>query len=209
MNKVWKNVILVFLASFMGIMANPEMLMASDSVRAEDISTAKAVETVIEEPEVATPAAATTTVNRKSSTIATPVKKLPDNYIQITGRTIEIIPVSDTGVDAGNHVNKIGKLFYGHNSNAVFGALPGLGAGSTFTVVYGGETTTYRIAGTEIFEKNQANGRLQLDGKGNYMASIKNSARGHDLALMTCYGDPIEGKPGDATHRFVIYADEI
>ena len=208
MNKVWKNVILVFLASFMGIMANPEVLTASDSVRVEGVSDARAVETVVEEPEVATPTAAATPVIRKSSATATPVVKLPDNYIQITGRTLKIISVDNTGVDAGNHVNKIGKLLYGHNSSAVFGALTSLGEGDTFTVVYGGEITTYRIVGTEVFEKNQDNGRLQKGGSGNYMSSIKNSARGHDLALMTCYGDPIEGKPGDATHRFVIYADE-
>ncbi len=191
-------------------MANPEILTASDYVKVEDISHASAVETVVAEPEVATPVAAApaTPVTRKSSATSTPVAKLPDNYIQITGRTIEVVPVTSTTVDAGKHVNSIGKLLYGHNSSAVFGALPGIGVGSTFTVALNGKTTTYRVSGTEIFEKNQDNGRLQKDGSGNYMASIKNSARGHDLAIMTCYGDAIPGKPGDATHRFVVYADE-
>ena len=57
-----------------------------------------------------------------------------------------------------------------------------------------------------MFEKNQENGRLQLDGSGNYMNSVS-TAWGHSIALMTCAGQSLGS--GDATHRLVVFADAL
>lgn len=208
-----KCVFLLFLASFMSITLNPEVLTASDSVKIGDLDQSNVVETIIPEtPEVAEPVVEeriytyiyTTPVIR--TTYVEPEISVPDNYIRIGGKTIEVVGVDSTSVEAGGHVNYIGKLLYGHNSNAVFGGLKNLGVGDTFTMVYGGTTTNYRISQVQLFEKNLETGRLQIDGSGNYMTSVKNTALGHDLALMTCAGTMLGG--GDATHRLVLFADK-
>ena len=202
-----KYVFLLFLASFMSITLNPEVLTASDSIKIGDLDQSKLVETII--PEIPEVAEEPVVIERIIPVVRTayiqPETRIPDNYIRIGGKTIEVVGVSTTGAEAGNHVNYIGKLLYGHNSAAVFGHLENLGIGETFTVVYEGATTNYVITGSDLFEKNLETGRLQLGGSGNYMTSIKNNARGHDLALMTCAGTMLGG--GDATHRLVVYAD--
>lgn len=106
-------------------------------------------------------------------------------------------------------IYKTGKLLYAHNSSDLFGNLKSLGIGSTFTVTDGGITKTYAVSDRVTFEKN--NGLLQLNGTGNYMGRVTYNANygngGHSLALMTCAGTPLGG--GDATHRLVIFADEV
>ena len=51
---------------------------------------------------------------------------------------------------------------------------------------------------------------MQLDGSGNYMrqvADAKSDGVQYSISLMTCYGRALGG--GDATHRFVIFANAI
>ena len=135
----------------------------------------------------------------------------PANSIQIAGRNLEIVDVADTRIDAGSHVNKYGdKFLYGHNSAGVFGGLASLGVGSTFSVNYGGMLTNYRVAKTVIFEKNEAEGKLQLNGSGSYMLSVsqaRNAGVQYSIALMTCAGTSLGN--GRATHRLVIFANVI
>ncbi len=229
-----KTIIAIFLASFIGIMANPEMLAASNSVAVNGINNDGIVKTIIKKPkiEVHVDAKPQTVVNNDymtswvepaqtvevaraeapayvAPTYVEPVT--PANNIQIAGRTLEIVDVSSTSVDSYDHVNKYGQNFYwGHNSNEVFRGLYNLGAGSTFTMTYDGKTTKYRVADVVIFEKNFGNNMLQLDGSGNYMMSLVNGrfkGAKYDAVLMTCYGTSVGN--GDATNRYVLLANAI
>ena len=146
-----KNVFLLFIASLMTIVMSPKILSATDDVDLTGVSDAKAVETVIAEPE---PVVAKAPVAGYAPAAPVAMAATPANNIQIAGRTIEIVGVGSTTVDAGNHVNKYGSLLYGHNSAGVFGGILNMGVGSTFTVTYGGVTTTYRVANAVMFEKN-------------------------------------------------------
>ena len=150
-------------------------------------------------------------VETAKTSYSQPINKPPlsNNYIIIAGRSLNIVPVSQTEINAGDHVNKYGeKLLYGHNSSTVFGNLKNLGIGSTFTITENGTTTTYKIAKTITFEKN--NGLLQLNGDGSYMKSVANARSNgvnYDLALMTCAGTSYGN--GDASHRLVLFANKI
>ncbi|MBQ1298623.1 hypothetical protein IIY24_02185 [Candidatus Saccharibacteria bacterium] len=164
---------------------------------------------------------AVSTTNRENNTASVssapvreepaPVYVAPADSITIAGRTLRIVDVSDTAVDSGDHVNKYGNNFlYGHNSSAVFGNLVSMGVGSTFSITYGGVTTNYQVSKVTIFEKDVASGKLQLNGSGNYMRAVSNGKSDgvkHDFAIMTCYGTSYGN--GDASHRLVLFADEI
>ena len=230
-----KRLFLLLLSSFIGIFGNPEILMASDSFNLMGLDNAGIVETVpiaetsvVSEGESATSADSSDSVASGSNSNSdsngggvyvvpaptpnqAPVYVAPGNNIAVAGRVIEIIDVADTTVDSGNHVNKYGARFlYGHNTASVFGGLTSLGIGSTFSVTYGGTATTYQVAKIVIFEKNAANGRLQLNGSGNYMrqvANAKNEGIQYSISLMTCYGTSYGN--GDASHRLVIFANAI
>lgn len=207
-----KSLFLIILSSFIGVFASAEFLTAADSVTAgqPDFDAVETVEVV--EPEVEEASVATTNYTsapaRTAPVYTAPVYTAPANNIAIAGRTLEIVDVADTTVDSGNHVNKYGgKFLYGHNSGAVFGSLVNLGVGSTFTVTYGGTVTNYQVAKVMIYEKNTSNGRLQLNGSGNYMRGVANAVSDgvhYDLSIMTCYGTSYGN--GDASHRLVLYA---
>lgn len=202
-----KNVFLLFIASLMTIVMSPKILSATDDVDLTGVSDAKAVETVIAEPE---PEPVVTKAPVAGYAPAAPVAMAatPANNIQIAGRTIEIVGVGSTTVDAGNHVNKYGSLLYGHNSTGVFGGILNIGVGSTFTVTYGGVTTTYRVANAVMFEKN--NGLLQVNGSGDFMNATSRAVymgTHYSIALMTCAGTSYGN--GDASHRYVLFANAI
>ena len=207
-----KNKFLILLfSSSIGIFANPEILTASDSVAVSGLDNAGIVETVLPpepEPEPACIAAPTYVASAPVYT-APPVYVAPTNNIQIAGRTLEIVDVVSTTVNAGNHVNKYGdKFLYGHNSANVFAGLYNMGPGSVFTVSYGGVTRNYQIAQAVVFEKND--GMLQLEGEGSYMFGVSQArfaGVSYDLSLMTCYGTSYGN--GDASHRLVLFASAI
>lgn len=213
-----KQIFAIFLASFIGIMVNPEMLVASDSVKITGV--AGAVETVIVKPATSVPKAAETVTLPQTGvalntpiitpaitpTVAAPVKTeaIPAQNIQIGGKTLEIVDVDSTEGDAGTHVNRYGEKFmWGHNSAAVFRTLYDLGKGDTFTVTLG-ETTTYTVKNIVIYDYDKAHEKLTLNGAGNYGNFIydarESKSVGHDLALMTCYG-------AGNSQRMVVFAD--
>lgn len=204
-------ILLSILSGFLGLICNPETMMASDTVKIQDFDNLGKVETVLPpepEPEPEVVAEAETYTISAPSAGATYEEVVADG-ISIGGRVIPIYDVDSTEYDAGNSVYRFRKLLYGHNSRAVFGRLSELGVGSTFTITEGGVTHTYVVANVDMYEANY-NGefaKLQKNGSGNYMGGIANRAQGHTLALMTCAGEDLGG--GRATHRLVVFADEI
>jgi sortase (surface protein transpeptidase) len=131
----------------------------------------------------------------------------PANAISIAGRVIPIVDVADTAVDAGDHVNKYGaKFLYGHNTSAVFGNLTSVGVGNVFTVAYGGTSRNYQVQEVQIFEKTSPK-QLSASGRDYRMSYIANGMGRYDIVLMTCYGTMLGG--GDATHRYVVFANAI
>ena len=198
---MFKNFILLFISSLITITMSPAILTATDDVTVTGVSDARAVETVIAEPEPEP-------VVTKAPVAGYAPAAMPANNVQIAGRTIEMIPVGSLELDAGGHVNKYGALLYGHNSAAVFGGVLGMGAGSTFTVTYGGVTTTYQVVKAEHFQKN--GDLLQYEGYGDFMDAVSRAVFmgvPYDIAVMTCDGTPLGG--GDATERYVLFANAI
>ena len=203
-----RSLFLLIISSLIGVVSNPLFLTATDSFNLTGLDNTGVVETVPlpeSEPEpesVPEPAKAP---------VAGYTYVPPANNIQVAGRTIEIVDVGDTRIDAGNHVNKYGARFlYGHNSWNVFGGLTSLGVGSTFTITYGGVSTNYQVANVVIYEKNVGNGLLQINGFGDYMYSVAMATHDsvqYDLSLMTCYGTSYGN--GDASHRWVVFANAI
>lgn len=209
-----KRLFLLLFVSLIGVISTPRILAATDTVNLTRVSDARAVETVPlpePEPEPEPVLAKAPASGRATSVQSEPVYTAPANNIAIAGRTIEIVDVSDTTVDAGGHVNKYGaKFLYGHNSAAVFGGIVNMGVGSTFSVTYGGVTTNYQVANVVIFEKNTDNGLLQLNGSGSFMNAVARAVHlgvHYDLSVMTCYGTSYGN--GDASHRYVLFANQM
>ncbi len=218
---VFKKILILLLSSFVGIIANPELPFASDTVAVTGIT--GEVETVIEiapEPAevetvlyVAKPAPTPTPA---SISALAPVSVQPNpapapmNQISIAGRTLSLVHVDSTAVDAGNHVNKYGEKFlYGHNSAGVFGVLYNVGVGEAFSVTENGVTRNYRVQAVVIYEKVD-DYTLKLNGQTIKMAVVaraRYSGVNYDLSLMTCYGTSYGN--GDASHRLVLFASAI
>lgn len=206
-----RRLFLLIIASFIGVISNPNLLTAADDFTLNGLSNKGVVETIpLPEEKPAIPTALSVT-EYAYSPVTSASAPVPANNIQIAGRTIQIVDVADTTVNAGDHVNRYGANFlYGHNSAAVFGRLAGLGVGSTFSVTYGGVTTNYQVTKTMLFEKNPTTGQLQLNGSGDFMFSVSNArSEGvqYGVALMTCAGTSYGN--GDASHRLVLFANAI
>ncbi len=232
-----QRLFLLFLFNLMCALISPAILARTDEVQLTGISNRGVTNTVIVEPvveeaaEVATEAFYEEPVYEPVYEEPTPVYEEPtpvyekpapvvfapqagarvSDSITIAGRVLDIVDVDSTLVDSGDHVNHYDqKFYYGHNSSAVFGGIVNLDAGDTFSITRGGVTTNYRVATTVIYEKNTSNGLLQLNGEGDYMWYVAKARIGktkYDVSLMTCYGRSLGG--GDATHRFVIFANAI
>ena len=217
-----KRLFLLLISGFIGIISAPEILMASDGFDLIGLDSSGIVETVPivaeEEPEEEQEEEDNTQTTYHYATYSEddyeepePVYVAPNDSITIAGRTLDIVDVSDTTVDAGGHVNKYGDRFlYGHNTSNVFGGLTSLGVGSRFSVTYDGDTTYYAVTQIVIYEKNRDTGKLQLNGAGSYMRSVANAKYDgvqYDLSIMTCYGTSYGN--GDASHRLVLFANAI
>lgn len=212
-----KRLFLLLIFSLIGVIANPSILIAN---QVEDINSPEfnAVETIIEPEVVETP---NTEIIETEATHVAPVITVPANNITIAGRFIPLIQTSSTEVVYDNAASKYGENFiYGHNTGNVFGLLYVAWAGQTFSVTMDGATKNYIISDIVIYEKNQSNGLLQINGHGNYMNSVAAAIKKtinettsqvdltyYDLSIMTCYGTMLGG--GDATHRLVVFAYEI
>lgn len=223
-----QRLFLLFLFNLLCALVSPSILARTDEVKLTGISNAGVTNTVVveqvKEPEPAVEKAYEEQAYEPVYVEPAPVYEEPtpevsaphagtyiSDSIAIAGRVLNIVDVDSTLVDSGDHVNHYDqKFYYGHNSSSVFGGIVNLGAGDTFSITRGGVTTNYRVATTVIYEKNQSSGLLQLNGEGDYMWYVAKARIGktrYDVSLMTCYGRLLGG--GDATHRFVIFANAI
>lgn len=220
-----KYIIYAFLASFIGIMANPEVLTASDKVAVTGIS--GVVETV--SPEMYTPI--TTSVVTEvpvtngaslNTGVATPVTPVvlapatsvisaPANSVTIAGQAMETEAVSVVKEDIGSGVYAYkNRYFYAHNPGK-FTVLTEVKVGDAITVTTGGAARTYRVA--EIAEytldelRMDTTKAVDINGRKvntSVMGAIQLAARNeksgqtHAIALQTCLG---EGK------RLMVFAD--
>lgn len=213
-----KRLVIMLFSSFLGIIGAPEVLMASENYAPIGLNSEKMVETIqvveepsVEEPVVEEPIAAPAPV------YYAPV--VPANRIEVGGRTIEMIDSNDTKNDAGRYAARYNEHFiYGHNSATVFDILYRVGVGSTFSITYGGVTTTYQIKNIIIYRKTgdttlRVDDRnSDIDGEDVKMGFVadgqeKYNGRRYSIALMTCYGESYGN--GDASHRLVVFANAI
>lgn len=216
---IWKKIGIILFSSFVGIISNPELPFASDTVFFSDVD--RATQTiVVEKPQESTPAPAQAVLASASQAktvapvatpvVSEPVTPLASNRIVIAGRSLEIVDVANTAVDAGSHVNKYGaKFLYAHNSPSVFGGLVNVNAGDTFSMTYNGAVKQYVVSAKVIYAKSGPT-TLSLDGTDIQMsvvAKARYSGTTYDLALMTCYGTMYGN--GDASHRLVLFASEM
>lgn len=212
-----KRLFLLLIFSLIGAIANPSILIANQ-VGGINSPEFNAVETIIEPEVVETPN--TEIVETRAAYVA-PVTVVPANNITIAGRSIPLIQTGSTEVVYDNAASRYSEKFiYGHNTGNVFGLLYGVWAGQTFSVTMDGVTKNYIISDIVIYEKNQNNRLLQINGHGNYMNSVAAAIKKtinettsqvdltyYNLAIMTCYGTMLGD--GDATHRLVVFAYEI
>ena len=215
-----KRLFLLLILGFIGVVLNPNNLSANKTriTAAPDFD---AVETVELKPEPARVAVAPIATRTSAPVVISSEPVFPQNAIMIGGHTIKIEQSGNTSYVSNYNANRYGdKFIYGHNSSNIFGVLYGAYVGQGFTVYAGGVAQNYTVSKVVYYEKNEANGLLQLNGKGNYMGAVSNaieknidlvtgqvSTVPHDMALMTCYGTMLGG--GRATHRLVVFADEV
>lgn len=216
-----KNLFFVILSGFLGLIVNPEALMASDLVAVSGLDSTKIVETVIIEPTVEEDMAEESTIEGVTDVkISTPVvsapragvaeKTVPADNIAFSWGTQGIFRASSTAANSGANVARVGRLIWGHNYTA-FGNIVRLGIGSTFTITEGGATTTYRVAANPLDGAAGVVLDVKDDSTLSYASNPKyNSIKmnaftdmgfgGHSLVLMTCYG---------ANSRYIVVADAI
>ncbi len=204
-----KRLFLLLFSSLLGTLPSSSFLGAADSftIKQPEFHAVQTVEIEKEEPKEDVFVSTTTT---SSTSTVTKSYVAPANHIDIMGKSLEIVEVSSTTVNSGNHVNKFGSRFlYGHNTNNVFRVLYNAQVGSTFSITEDGATTSYQVEKIVIYQKNLSTGELQLDNEGSYMRAVSKAKTGgvqYDMALMTCYGTMYGD---DASERLVIFANEI
>ena len=216
----------VLLSSFTGMILNPGILAASDSVKISDLDGAGIVETkevktpkekvsnsvvkttTLVEPKTEKPTEVKAAAETKVATEKKVVEEAPVNQIKFSWGTQKLVKSSSTNTEAGNNVVKVGRLIYGHNYTS-FKQITNLKLGDTFSVTENGVTKKYKVAANPIDSK--AGVVLKVNGNAMYhdkVGAIYTNALtdlgfgGHDLVLLTCYGQNNSG-------RYVVVADEF
>lgn len=190
-----KKVFLILISSLISITMSPSILAATDRVSLTGLDDSDVVETV-EKVEEAQPVIAKAPEAGAEPAAAKVVAQIKSYTVNIFSDTIVM--------DCGGSICKTGKLVYAHNSANLLGNLSGIAIGEIFNVTENGVTTSYRVADKVTYAKT-SDGYLENDPY--LMGKIKNTAMGHNMALMTCAG--VSYGNGDASHRLVVYADAI
>ena len=190
-----KKVFLILISSLISITMSPSILAATDRVSLTGLDDSDVVETV-EKVEEAQPVIAKAPEAGAEPAAAKVVAQIKSYTVNIFSDTIVM--------DCGGSICKTGKLVYAHNSANLLGNLSGIAIGEIFNVTENGVTTSYRVADKVTYAKT-SDGYLENDPY--LMGKIKNTAMGHNMALMTCAG--VSYGNGDASHRLVVYADAV
>ena len=204
-----KRLFLLLFSAFIGIIASPEILMASDSYELVGISNAGVTETIpIEEPvsEVVEESVAPTPIVTTSYVAPAPAYVAPQIANYIVSFYINSVDEYTNTVNSLRYdgIYKFRKMIYGHNTGNLLGDLVNRRIGENFTITEGGMAKQYVVSDIQIYRKTE-DGYLENNRK--LMSNIANTAMGHDIALFTCYGTSYGN--GDASHRLVIFANAV
>lgn len=226
-SKMMKRLFLLFILSTIGVVHAPGVLVANGVEKIADPEF-NAVETVIEpevmdEPtEVALPL--TPSAGVASTVVSYTAPAVSDN-VTFGGTVIPLVQTYSEDFVSDSAANWMSwSYIYGHNSGNIFGILHSAYVGQTFSVTFGGVTKNYVVSRIVDYENNYnpalGKYRLQLDGQGDYNEAVKNGINKksyamngespqeyHSISLLTCYGTMLGG--GNATHRRVVFGDEI
>ena len=179
-----KVIFALFCASFIGIMANPEMLAASNSVAVKELNPARIVETLLpannafaasnEILGIVEPLATHNDLDWSIHSYEKPVEYYSTEedagygaaddaastgyYITIAGRDlwIEDATTANRNVDSGDHIVHMAgtKWYRGHNSWDVLRGIYNMGQGSSFTITENGVTRSYVVAREPVIMSN-------------------------------------------------------
>lgn len=192
-----RYIIMMLFSSFIGIMANPEILSASNSVAVNGLDETGIVETVLPpEPEPEPEPVVEASYYYEAPTYYEEPVYEPQYLSFWVSAYRDSIEVNPSYYD----VYQTGKLIYAHNTSDLLYNLNYLYTGDVFMI----NGNTYRVADRVVYEKTDA---YSLNGSRSVMKNLKNNAYGHTFALMTCTGTYYGN--GDASHRLVIFADAI
>lgn len=226
--KLVKSILIVLISSFLGIIANPELPFASDSVAVTSLNNTGFTETIplpepepvveevaYEEPVYYEPAYSEPVYSEpvyEEPVYEEPVYYAPADNITINGRTIDLAYTDTTGEDAGNQslawYYKTGKFIYGHNAWNVFRFLDsaydeGWLNGMNFSVTMNGQTSYYTVVNYRLFDYDSSDTKhLWYGGKSYKMNPIVKASldgEGYRMAIMTCYAG--------SSKRLVIFAN--
>ena len=192
----------------------PETLSAAHTVHVWAINNANIVETVVPEIETASAPVEVAVQNKVATsnaasvrlaaapaevqTAATPVAPVAYAVTRQIGSLDEYIA---TALNLSySDIYQFKRMVYGHNSANLLGNLRERYVGEEVTV----NGVRYRVADKATYAKT-ADGNLE--GNATLMSKIAYTAMGHSLAMLTCAGQSYGN--GDASHRLVVYLDQI
>ena len=201
-----KRLFLLLFVSLIGVISTPSFLTATDSVDVIRVDDSKAVETVIPpepepepEPEPA-PEPEPEPVAAAPAAGVAETKRVRNYNVTIVKAAKDIVATNLSYYD----IYRSGKFIYAHNSANLLGNLGSLSYGEIFTITEFGVTRSYQVMDKVVYEK-AANG--YLNGSIDLTKDVEWYANGYDISMMTCYGT-VYGN-GDASHRLVVFANEI
>ena len=189
-----RKLITLLICGMITIAVSPTILSATDDVDLTGVSDAKAVETVIAEPE---PESRPVVAKAPAAGHLTPATPVISNYTvnSHVGTFDEFERLAYSLADGV--IYKFHKMIYGHSRSTALGNLGGKYAGETITVTEGGTTTSYRVAASVHYSIEQLN-MVEENGR-TVMDNIAFGAKGHSIALFTCEGNG----------RRVVFADAM
>ena len=194
-----KRLFLLLFVCFMGMISSPQFLMADDFIRVSRVNDDLATQTeiILPEPDVV-PEVEVEPMWNEASYDYEKVYYQPNYNVTIV--TDEIVDGDLSYYD----IYRTDKFIYAHNTANLLGSIIYMYEGMYFSITENGVATTYQVITTAIYEKAE-NG--YLNGDKELTKDVEYEASGYSISMMTCYGTMLGN--GDATHRFVVFADAV